>query len=74
NRAIKIIELEQSLSHEQQRRTDIQRSLQEVQLDLLKAKASAKEANEKNIELEKRVKYRFFKLNNLYVLLFNLKI
>ncbi|CAF0938246.1 unnamed protein product [Didymodactylos carnosus] len=54
NRAIKIIELEQSLSHEQQR-VEVQRSLQELQADLLKTKASAKEANEKSAELEKRL-------------------
>lgn len=53
-RLTKIAELEQNLHQEQQRKSDLQRTVQELQNELLKSRAAAKESFERTQELERR--------------------
>ncbi|CAF1406211.1 unnamed protein product [Adineta steineri] len=54
-RITKIADLEQALSQEQQRKIDLQRTIQDLQGELLKSRTVTKESLEKNQELERRL-------------------
>ncbi|UJR30108.1 hypothetical protein I4U23_017649 [Adineta vaga] len=54
-RMTKISDLEQALSHEQHRKMEYQRTIQDLQIELLKSRAIAKESLEKSQELERRL-------------------
>ncbi|CAF4196048.1 unnamed protein product [Rotaria sp. Silwood2] len=53
-RIAKIAELEQALSQEQKRKSELQRTVQDLEAELLKSRSVAKESLEKSQELEKR--------------------
>ncbi|CAF3649586.1 unnamed protein product [Rotaria sp. Silwood1] len=53
-RIAKIAELEQALSQEQKRKAELQRTVQDLNVELLKSRAVAKESLEKSQELERR--------------------
>ncbi|CAF0987761.1 unnamed protein product [Rotaria sordida] len=53
-RIAKIAELEQALSQEQKRKIELQRTVQDLEVELLKYRAVAKESLEKSQELERR--------------------
>ncbi|CAF3344287.1 unnamed protein product [Rotaria sp. Silwood1] len=53
-KAVKIAELEQAIYEEQQHKAELQRTIQELQTELLKSRMIAKESVEKSEEFERR--------------------